>query len=160
MKEGQLAKNGCYTTFIFVIYQLPSLTKSSQPPSLTPIPPLLVWWHLILSTLDCAQTIPNKQLLNTHPTGYPRLALKYLAQPWTMIHSNNLDTSTHPPVTEKHPHAFFKHKAVKFLYFFGKVFRLYAVGLHEKYFIKIQVVLGLPLTVLSHEKSTLTCIPN
>jgi len=47
-----------------------------------------------------------------------------------MIRSNNLDTSTHPPLPKNTPDAFFKHEAVKFLYFFGKVFRLYAVGLH------------------------------
>jgi hypothetical protein len=46
-----------------------------------------------------------------------------------MTHSNNLDTSTHP-LPQNTPDAFFKHEAVKFLYFFGKVFRLYAVGLH------------------------------
>ena len=34
------------------------------------------------------------------------------------------------PVTEKHPHAFFKHKAEKIFLNFEKVFRLYAVGLH------------------------------
>jgi hypothetical protein len=34
------------------------------------------------------------------------------------------------PLPQKHPHAFFKHKAKKFFLAFEKVFRLYADGLH------------------------------
>ena len=44
-----------------------------------------------------------------------------LKQSWYQYH----------PLSEKHPHAFFKHKAVKFYIFFKKVFRLYAVGLPQ-----------------------------
>ena len=40
-----------------------------------------------------------------------------------------------PPLPQNTPHAFFKHKAVKILYIFLKVFRLYAVGLYEKIFL-------------------------
>jgi hypothetical protein len=47
-----------------------------------------------------------------------------------MIRSNNLDTSTPPPLPQNTPHAFFKHKAVKKFLNFEKVFRLHAVGLH------------------------------
>ena len=47
-----------------------------------------------------------------------------------MIHSNNIDTGTHPLYRKNTPHAFYKHKAEKFYIFFEKVFRLYVLGLH------------------------------
>ena len=37
---------------------------------------------------------------------------------------------TPPPLPQKHPHAFFKHKAKKIFLNFEKVFRQYAVSLH------------------------------
>ena len=81
------------------------------------------WFSLHLIVLKQSQI---NNILNTHLLPHPRLAFKYLVQSWTMIHSN----STHPPVTEKHPHAFFKHKAKKIFLNFEKVFSLYPVGLH------------------------------